>query len=113
MYENAVAIKEKIENFNIMFFGKNMAQNLELNPEDPDPKGTVYRLDNKPISTQRFYQRWLAKRIYKTEIKFWPLGCFGQSGLKRKKTPPNCHKYASFWGGFFNFFLDKKKSNSF
>ena len=42
MYENAVAIKEKIENFNIMFFGKNMAQNLELNPEDPDPKGTVY-----------------------------------------------------------------------
>ena len=71
MYENAVAIKEKIENFNIMFFGKNMAQNLELNPEDPDPKGTVYRLDCKPISTQRFYQRWLAKRIYKTEIKFW------------------------------------------
>ena len=63
MYENAVAIKEKIENFNIMFFGKNMAQNLELNPEDPDPKGTVYRLDSKPISTQRFYQRWLAKFI--------------------------------------------------
>ena len=51
MYENAVAIKEKIENFNIMFFGKNMAQNLELNPEDPDPKGTVYRLDSKPKST--------------------------------------------------------------
>jgi hypothetical protein len=47
MYENAVAIKEKIENFNIMFFGKNMALNLELNPEDPDPKGTVYRLDSK------------------------------------------------------------------
>ena len=78
MYENAVAIKEKIENFNIMFFGKNMAQNLELNPEDPDPKGTVYNLDSKPISTQRFYQRWLDKRIHKTEIKFWAvLGSWG------------------------------------
>ena len=51
MYENALAIKEKIENFNMMFFGKNMALNLKLNPEDPDPKGTVHRLDSKPIST--------------------------------------------------------------
>ena len=25
--------------------------------------------------------------------------CFGQSGLQRKK-PPNCHKYATFWGFF-------------
>ena len=34
-YENALEIKEKIENFNMQFFG----HNLRLNPEDPDPKG--------------------------------------------------------------------------
>ena len=30
------------------------------------------------------------------------MGCFGQLGCREKK-PPNCHKYVSFWGGFFNF----------
>ena len=29
-------------------------------------------------------------------------GWFGQSGLQRKK-PPNCHKYATFFGGFLMF----------
>ena len=47
--------------------------------------------------------------IYKTEMKLWAvLGCFGQSGLERKKTP-NCHKYATFWSVFFNFLWAKKK----
>ena len=46
------------------------------------------------------YQRWLDKRIHKT-------GCFGQLGLQRKQTP-NCHKYATFLGGFFNFLWAKK-----
>ena len=26
----------------------------------------------------------------------------------REKKPPNCHKYATFWGGFFNFMWTKK-----
>ena len=35
---------------------------------------------------QRSYQRWLYKRIYKTEMKFWAvLGCFGRLGLQREK----------------------------
>ena len=49
---------------------------------------------------QRSYQRWLDKRICKTKMKFWAvLG----SRAAEKKTPPNCHKYAAFWGVFLNF----------
>ena len=49
---------------------------------------------------QRSYTRWLYKRIYKPEMKFWAvLGCWG---CREKKTP-NCHRYATFWCGFFNF----------
>jgi hypothetical protein len=39
--------------------------------------------------SQRSYTRWLYKRIYKTEMKFWAV--LGRSGLQRKKTL-NCHK---------------------
>ena len=53
---------------------------------------------------QRSYQRWLEKRIYKTESS----GLFWAVGAVEKKTP-NCHKYATFWGGFFNFLCGKKK----
>ena len=35
-------------------------------------------------------------------IKQKVLGCFGQSGLQRKK-PPHCHKYATFLGVFLCF----------
>ena len=34
------------------------------------------------------------------------MGCFGQAGLQRKKTP-NCHKYATFRSGLFNFLWSK------
>ena len=49
---------------------------------------------------QRSYQRWLDKRIYKTEIKVWAV--LGSGGT------PNCHKYKTFWGDFFNFLWAKK-----
>ena len=42
---------------------------------------------------QRSYTRWLYKRIYKTEMKFWAV--LGSRGCREKK-PPNCHKYATF-----------------
>ena len=58
---------------------------------------------------QRSYQRWLDKIIYKTEMKF---GLFWAVGTAEKKTP-NCHKYATFWGGFFNFLWAKKIKNIF
>ena len=45
-------------------------------------------------------QRWLNKRQNRNEV----LGCFG---LQRKKTH-NCHKYATFWFGFFNFLRTKR-----
>ena len=35
------------------------------------------------------------------------LGCFGQLGLQRKKTP-NCHKYATIWMVFSTFCGQKK-----
>ena len=39
-------------------------------------------------------------------MKFWAgLGSWGC----REKKPPKCHKYATFWGGFFNFLWEKKK----
>ena len=38
-------------------------------------------------STQKSYQRWLDKLIYKTEIKFWAV--LGSQGYREKKTP-NC-----------------------
>ena len=40
------------------------------------------------------------------------VGCFGQSGLQRKK-PPNYHKCATFWDGFFNFLRTKKMALNF
>ena len=33
-------------------------------------------------------------------MKFWAV--LGSQGC-RQKNPPNCHKNATFWGGFFNF----------
>ena len=54
---------------------------------------------------QRSYQRWLEKTIYKMEMKFWAV--LGRRGC-REKNPPNCHKYATFWGVFFNFLWAKK-----
>jgi hypothetical protein len=48
----------------------------------------------------------LYKRIYKTEMKFWDV-------LGREKKPLNCHKYATFWGGFFNFFGQKQWFENF
>ena len=39
--------------------------------------------------TQRFYTRWLDKRIYETEMKFRAV--LGSQGCREKK-PPNCHK---------------------
>ena len=38
-------------------------------------------------------------------MKFWAV--FGQAGLQRKKTS-YCHKYATFWGVFFNSLWAKK-----
>ena len=35
-------------------------------------------------------------------MKFW-------AGLGSEKKPPKCTKYATFWGGFFNFLWAKKK----
>ena len=32
-------------------------------------------------------------------MKFWAV--LGSLGCRENKTP-NCHKYATFWGGFFN-----------
>jgi hypothetical protein len=61
------------------------------------------------MTNQRFHQRWLDKRIYKTEMKFWAV--LGSQGCREKK-PPNCHKYATFWGGFF-YFLWRKKNLDF
>jgi hypothetical protein len=49
----------------------------------------------------------LDKRIYKTEMKFWAV--LGSKGCREKK-PCNCRKYATFWGGFFNFLWAKKDS---
>jgi hypothetical protein len=40
------------------------------------------------------------------EMKFW--AGLGSRGCREKKTP-NCHEYATFWGGFFNFLWAKKK----
>ena len=37
----------------------------------------------------------------------WSSGLFWAVGLQKKKTP-NCHKDATFWGGFFYFFVGKK-----
>jgi hypothetical protein len=44
------------------------------------------------------------------EMKFWAV--LGSRGCSEKK-PPNCHKYATFWGGFFNFLWAKKESKIF
>ena len=43
-------------------------------------------------------------------MKFWAV--LGLSGLQRKKLH-NCHKYATFWGGFFHFLRAKKTLKNF
>jgi hypothetical protein len=43
-------------------------------------------------------------------MNFWAV--LGSRGCREKK-PPNCHKYASFWGGFFNFLWAKKNLDFF
>jgi len=50
------------------------------------------------------------RKIYKTGMNFWAV--LGRRGCREKKTP-NCHKYATFWGGFFNFLWAKKKFKFF
>ena len=47
--------------------------------------------------TQRSYQRWLDKIIYKTEMKFWAV--LGNLGCREK----NRDMYATFWGVFSTF----------
>ena len=54
---------------------------------------------------QRSYQRWLDKRIYITDVKFWAV--LGSQGCRVKKNP-NCHKYAIVLGGVFNFLWEKE-----
>jgi hypothetical protein len=39
--------------------------------------------------SQRSFKRWLNKRIYKKEMKFWAV--LGSRDCRVKKTP-NCHK---------------------
>ena len=50
----------------------------------------------------RPWQRRLDKRIYRT--KKWGSGLFWAA----EKQPPECHKYATFWGGFFQVFVGKE-----
>ena len=38
-------------------------------------------------------------------MKFW--AGLGSQGCREKKSP-NCHKYVTFWGVFFNFLFAKK-----
>jgi hypothetical protein len=40
-------------------------------------------------------------------MKFWAV--LGSRGSREKKPPPNCHKYATFLGWFFQLFVGKKK----
>jgi hypothetical protein len=56
---------------------------------------------------QRSYQRWLDKRIYKTEMKFWAV--LGSRGCREK----NCHKQATFLGVFSTFCGQKENLNLF
>ena len=51
-----------------------------------------------------YNQRWLYRKIYKREMEFWAV--LGRRGCRQQKL--NCHKYATFWGGFFNFLGQKK-----
>ena len=46
---------------------------------------------------------WI-KEFIKRNMKFWAV--LGSRGCREKT--PNCHKYATFWGGFFNFLWVKK-----
>ena len=43
-------------------------------------------------------------------MKFWAV--LGSQGCREKKTP-NCHKYATCRGGFFQFLVGKKKLEFF
>jgi hypothetical protein len=51
---------------------------------------------------QRSYQRWLDKRIYKTEMKFWAV--LGSRGYREKTAISK----QLFWV-FFQLFVGKKK----
>ena len=56
--------------------------------------------------SQRFNSKLLNDSIDLSLMCNVPVGCFGQSGLQRKKTP-NCLKHATFWGGFLMFSRSK------
>ena len=83
-------------------------------------------------SNQNFFVAFLFQAVFEVEVVFavweqlhlcrdptrdgwikefikrkWSSGLFWAVGLQRKKTP-NCHKDATFWGGFFYFFVGKK-----
>ena len=47
---------------------------------------------------------WIEKIIKQK----WSSGLFWAGGTAEKKNTSNCHKYATFWGGFFNFLQAKK-----
>ena len=57
---------------------------------------------------QRSCYRWLDEIIYKTEMKVWAV-----LGRLQRKTAPNSHNYKTFWGGFFQLFVDKKINQNF
>jgi hypothetical protein len=54
---------------------------------------------------QRSYQRWLDKRIYKTEMKFWAV--LGSRGCREKNLPTAISM--QFFGVVFSTFCGQKK----
>ena len=60
---------------------------------------------------QRSYTRWMDRKIYKTEMKFWAV--LGQSGLQRKKTLPTAIIMQLFFGVVFSTFCAQKKIKNF
>ena len=54
---------------------------------------------------QRFYQRWLDKRIYKTEMKFWAV--LGSRGCREKNLPTAISM--QLFGVVFSTFCGQKK----
>ena len=60
----------------------------------------------KVPSKQRSYQRWLDKRIYKTEMKFWAV--LGSQGCREKKKLPTATSMQLF-GVVFQLFVGKTK----
>jgi hypothetical protein len=55
---------------------------------------------------QRSYQRWLEKRIYKTEMKFWAV--LGRWGCREKKLPTAMSMQV--FGVVFSTFCGQKKN---